>query len=193
MEFEMRQTGLNPGGKPTYESAEEAFGRCACELMGLKYEKIPKMMKVTLPPTMPGKQPIETTMMRPCLPSPAEEICEHAEGLFNQEQDIAYRMGYIRGYKDKDEKKERDAIVTLTNTPKTSEFAVSLHVQLGKMIQDPLQVAEVEAIFDDALSVKREQGFANGYWQGYNDRAGNVMPKYHYWDDANEEAKKFEW
>lgn len=191
MEFALRETGAVQG-RPVYESIEEAFERYACLAVGVECRKELKVVKITIPPVQEGGKPIESTAMRPCLPSPAFEICELANGLFSQENDIAYRIGYITGYKDKDEKKEEDKAPSLDSTKHTEGFLGQMAQEFRKHMQ-PEAAQEFAEICRQALSMKRNVGYVSGYWQGYNDRAGNVMPKFHYWADPDKEAKDFRW
>jgi len=197
--FEVRQTGereihtkKGPVKKPVYESVEEAFERAATSILGVKNEKVERVVQVLIPSAIQGGKPTKANQKIPCLPEPAHEICVTASELFNQEQDIAYRLGYGQGYRDKDEGKPRlEEGLELVGTDKTASFLVKFSERVkalaeahhGPLLND----------FKDALQYKRDFGYSNGYWQGYSDRAGNVMPKFHDWKDPEKEAEEFDW
>jgi len=201
MEFELKQIGQRPvvrdDGttvmKPNYESVEDAFARYICPVLGVENKKEPRMVEITIPPSMPGGKATKATTKRPCLPSPAHEIMAKAEDLLNQEQDISYRMGYQTGYKDKDEGKPmQEEGLTLPGTHKTVEF-LAVFSEHAKTTVQADKVGAIMEIFQAALEHKRWQGYASGYWQGYVDRSTGTMPKFEQWEDPKEGAKQYKW
>lgn len=199
MIFELQKTGeMAVPGKPgqpvimkdVYESAEEAFERYLCEILHVERKKVDKVVEITIPATN-DSPPIKTTAKRPCLPNPAQEIVDAAEPGFNQEGDISYRMGYVQGYRDREEKKEAAGNLVLDRTGKTAVFVMELHKAAATHAEE--HVENIAAVYLEALKIKRNDSYASGYWQGYSDKAGGVMPKFVNWDNPSKQAEEFKW
>jgi len=200
MEFEVKQVGTRtvhtkkgPVTKPDFESVEEAFERYACEIAGVPCEKQERVVEVLIPSAIQGGKPTKASQKMPCLPSPAHEICTAANDFFNKEQDISYRLGYGQGYKDKDEDKPmREDGLTLPGTHMTNSHLMEFSKAVKPLVDDHKHGLLIN-VFTQALQHKRDFGFSNGYWQGYKDKAGDVMPKFQQWEDPKEEAGNFEY
>ncbi|MBD3264313.1 MAG: hypothetical protein GF375_04340 [Candidatus Omnitrophica bacterium] len=197
--FELKQTGerdvATKNGvvkKPIYESVEDAFERYACEAIGVPNEKEEKVVEVLIPSAIKGGKPTKASQRMPCLPSPAHEICTKAEELFNEEQDISYRVGYTEGYRDRDENKKAQTELTLASTELSNGLLVKFS-EAAKTLVDPEIHSKLVVTFKEGLQHKRDFGYSNGYWQGYKDKAGGVMPKFQHWEDPNKEGEEYRW
>jgi len=197
--FELKQIGeMNVATKngvtkkPVFESVEDAFGRYACEAIGIPYEKEERVVEVMIPSAIKGGKPTKASKRVPCLPSPAHEIYTKAEEFFNEEQDVSYRLGYMRGYGDRDENKEAPGELTLASTEISNGLLVKFS-EAAKPLVNPEVHSKLVPIFKEGLQYKRDLGYSTGYWQGYKDKAGGVIPKFHHWEDPNKEGEDYRW
>jgi len=162
------------------ETVEIALERAICEIVGVPYKKEQKVVPVEMESPVPGNPSIKSTAMRLCLPSPAHEISTATETYLNIMQDKGYRTGYMRGYEDKSNELEAQ-LIGKVNAPVTSDmqmaetegFQAVYALDIPQKFQEP-----ITEVIKEAFTLKRNQGHANGYWQGYNDAAKGIAPQF---------------
>jgi hypothetical protein len=191
---------MGPDNKPT-EVVEQAMERIVCGIVKVENKKEEKTVDVEIASPVPGNPPIKTTGKKLCLPSPVQEILDAIVPCLEAEHDVAYRLGYSKGYNDKGEQMaEQQAmppqqqqqaplvLPVITHVPLTSKTQIFLsEIKTGtdKLISPVLLMPVVEG----AMKHKREQGYRNGYWQGWKDKGVGIMPQF----QSPEEIKNLEW
>lgn len=164
------------------ETVEIALERAICEIAVVPYKKEKKAVPIEMESPVPGNPPIKSTAMRLCLPSPAHEIFSATELYLNIMQDKGYRTGYMKGYDDKsnDLKPQLNAKRPV-NAPVTSDMQIAeteaLQVMYALDIPQKFQEPITE-VAKEAFRLKRNQGYANGYWQGFQDSSKGITPQF---------------
>lgn len=164
------------------ETVEIALERAICEIVAVPYKKEKKAVPIEMESPVAGNPPIKSTAIRPCLPSPAHEIFSAVELYLNIMQDKGYRTGYMKGYDDKsndlkpqiDEKRPVNAPVTSDmQIAETEALQVVYALDISQKFQEP-----ITKVIKEAFTLKRNQGYANGYWQGFGDAAKGITPQF---------------